>query len=439
GLPKNLGNGLLLRWATPKDAEALAAFNLRIHSDDPAEPEMFLRHWTHDLMRGDHPTTKADDFTIVVDTNNDNNIVSSMNLISQTWLFEDIPFKVGRPELVGTDEAYRRKGLIRAQFEAIHAKSAARGETVQAITGIPWYYRLFDYEMALDLGGGRIFNWHRRGNFKPVNPEPYTLREAASGDIPQLQALYEEHGRFSLITRVRDETLWQYEMFGGHPDSPYARHVYMIEEAGTDYVVGYVEYRKWGNRFQVRELGVTPGQSWRPICVFITRALKAEADEPSGRKPPKVEYIFFDLGVHHPVYEALGKQLDQQVQPYAWYMRVPDLAGFLRHIAPVLERRLASSVLVGHTGDLKMNFYRTQLKLGFENGRLQTIEPFTPKALDGGDVRFPELTFLQLLFGRRSFEEMDKAFADCYASDAETAVLLNILFPKQHSKVVGLG
>ena len=76
-MPRDLGDGLLLRWATPDDAEALARFNLKLHSDNPDEPEMGLYHWVHDLMRGDHPTTNAGDFTVVVDTNADNRIVSS--------------------------------------------------------------------------------------------------------------------------------------------------------------------------------------------------------------------------------------------------------------------------------------------------------------------------------------------------------------------------
>ncbi len=68
-----------------------------------------------------------------------------------------MPIKVGRIELVGTDPAYRRQGLIRQQMDAIHKRSAAKGEMIQAITGIPWYYRQFGYEMALNLGGSREF------------------------------------------------------------------------------------------------------------------------------------------------------------------------------------------------------------------------------------------------------------------------------------------
>lgn len=57
---------------------------------------------------------------------------------------------------------------------------------------------------------------------------------------------------------------------------------------------------------------------------------------------------------------------------------------------------------------------------------------------EDADALFPELTFLQLLFGYRSYEELDAAFADCYAEKAEAAVLLNALFPKRPSFVRGL-
>ena len=52
GLPRDLGDSLTLRWATPDDAEAVAQFNLAMHSDPPGE-EKFLYHRTHALLRGD--------------------------------------------------------------------------------------------------------------------------------------------------------------------------------------------------------------------------------------------------------------------------------------------------------------------------------------------------------------------------------------------------
>ena len=238
-MPRDLGDGLLLRWATPDDAEALARFNLKLHSDNPDEPEMGLYHWVHDLMRGDHPTTNAGDFTVVVDTNADNRIVSSLNLISQTWAFDGIPFGVGRPELVATLPEYRRRGLVRIQMEVVHALSASRGELVTAITGIPWYYRQFSYEMTINLGGSRQLFWARPGNSEKVAEEPYRIRPATAEDIPLLGELYRTHLGNSLITRPRDEAQWQYEMFTTHPESFWVIKPQLIETL-EGRVVAYV-------------------------------------------------------------------------------------------------------------------------------------------------------------------------------------------------------
>lgn len=121
--------------------------------------------------------------------------------------------------------------------------------------------------------------------------------------------------------------------------------------------------------------------------------------------------------------------------PYAWYVRVPDLPGFIRHVAPVLEQRLGDSPLVGHTGSIRISFYRDGLLLDFQEGRLKTVEPWQPTAEEGGDAAFPELTFLQLLFGYRSFEELRYAFADCWPANDRARVLLEVLFPRRPSDV----
>jgi hypothetical protein len=121
-----------------------------------------------------------------------------------------------------------------------------------------------------------------------------------------------------------------------------------------------------------------------------------------------------------------------------WYVRVPDLPRFLRLITPVLERRLAASVMAGHSGTFKVNRYEEHLSLVFEKGRLIEIGTWEPKRLADGDVRLPDLTMLQLLFGARSIEEIHHAFADAYPSTGEAKILLDILFPKRASQVLAL-
>lgn len=437
GLPRDLGEELLLRWGTPEDVEEIAAFNVRIHSDNPDEPDAWLGYWTRDLMHGRHPTTGPQDFTVVADTRAGRRIVSSLVLIGQTWTYDGIPFGCGRPELIGTDPAYRRRGLVRAQMEAVHAKSTTRGDWVQAITGIPWYYRRFGYEMAMNLHGGREFFWARPGNVQTVDPEPYRLRPATEADLPALAALYAVYCADHLVACLRTPAVWRFELLEAHREAVNTRWLHLITTA-EDEVVGYVEYRQWGAGFVVRELAVQPGHSLRAVCLFLTRALHREAAQLNPGREEPLSNVSFALGADSPVYAALGRQLEKQRRPYAWYLRTPDLPGFLRHVAPALERRLAQSVAAGYSGTLRLNLYTQQITLVFAEGRLQEVGTFTPRLLHEGDALFPDLSFLQLLFGYRSFAELDETFADCYAQNAETAVLLEILFPKRPSNLIPL-
>jgi hypothetical protein len=86
--------------------------------------------------------------------------------------------------------------------------------------------------------------------------------------------------------------------------------------------------------------------------------------------------LAFHLGRGHPLHEALGPELSPVYEPpYAWYVRVPDVPRFLRHIAPVLHRRLAASVAAGYNGELTINFYRGGIRLLFEQGYLASAYP----------------------------------------------------------------
>lgn len=437
-LPLRIEDGLLLRWANEADIEALVDFNATLHADSPGEPSETIRAWVYDLVNGRHPTTSASDFTVVIDQNDGGKIVSSLNLISQRWQLEDIEFGVGRPELVGTLEPYRRRGLVRYQMNAVHDKSTARGELVQAITGIPWYYRQFGYEMTVDMSGGQNFTWTHSQNDLEKIETPYRVRAATQADVPLLLELYSAHCRHALLRRVRDATVCEFEGFEASDLSPYSRNFYIIETAGSKTAVGYFEYKQWGS-FVIREFGVRLGVSWRPAIFAALQHLKEATRALNKERETPIGHATFILGQTHPVYDALGEQLDKPFRPYAYYIRVPDIVAFLKHISSVLERRLAGSVLAGHSGTHRLSFFRSNVELVLENGRLSQIAPYPPKNFDDGHAFFPEYTFLHLLFGYLSLDELKAAYADCSTRDAETAVLLDILFPKRPSRVTPLG
>ncbi len=433
---EDLGDGLVLGRATPADTEALVAFNAEIHRDAGMEgPNPYVAAWVQDLMGGGHPTFAPGDFTVVEETGS-GEIVSSLNLISQTWTYGGVPFGVGRVELVGTRPEYCRRGLVRRQMEVVHRWSAERGELLQGITGIPHYYRRFGYEMALELGAGRSGYLPHIPDLEAGAAEPFQVRPATPDDVPFIAALDEQARGRSLVAAVRDAAMWRFEL-AGRFDEKQRPAVRVIERAGGELVGSLVhEGDLWKTRLHVDAYELALGVSWLAVTPSVLRYLRT-AGQAYQERPgaARFEAFMLGLGTEHPAYRAIPDRLPRVHPAYAWYLRVPDLAAFLRRIAPVLEGRLASSVAPGHSGELLLNFYQEGLRLVMAEGHLETVEAWEPPDVEAGGASFPGLSFLQILFGYRSLTELEQAFADCRVNTEEARVLLDALFPKLPSRV----
>jgi hypothetical protein len=203
-------------------------------------------------------------------------------------------------------------------------------------------------------------------------------------------------------------------------------------------VAGYVEFVLFPKADRIREIAVLDGQSVRDVCWFVTRHLIEAAGPTDLENGKKTTGLSFNLGRSHPAYDALDAELDEPRLPYAWYIRVLDLHAWIDHIDSVIEKRIRKSVMAGYSGELRLNFYESQLKLSFENGLISDIGTYEPSTFFDGDAFFPGMTFLQLLFGYRSFDELKYAYPDCFTDKNEPAILLPILFPKHPSFITML-
>lgn len=432
---RDLGSGLIMRRSTPDDADALSEFNGMIHGENEVD-RLRLINWTRDMLTRPHPTFNADDF-VIVEESATGRIVSSLNLIPQTWSYEGIEFGVGRPELVGTLPEYRNRGLVRVQFDEIHTWCVERNMPVQVITGIPYFYRQFGYDMALDLDGGRIGYEANFPKLKDDEAESYRLRRALESDIPFIMELYQAAALRNPIFAVRDEAMWKYELVGRSEESITSRHWEIIERMSDHEAVGFLMRPQLSENYAMM-YEVKPGVSWLDVTPSVVRHLWGFAQELHTIDPKsRLEFGFF-LGGEHPVYQVMGDDLPMVRKPYAYFVRVPDLIGFMRLITPALEKRLASSIAAGHNGELKLSFYKRGIRLQFENGKLVTIEEWKPTPNEWGDAAFPDLTFLQLLFGYRSYAELRQSYADCWCHSNSNRALLEVLFPKKASNVLGI-
>jgi GNAT superfamily N-acetyltransferase len=438
---RDLGDGLLLRRATPADIPVITELMSRVFAFRGQEQHPNVGAWIDDLASGRHPTVTAEDFLFVADTRAGDRPVAGLVLMSQEWELDGVRFGVGRPELVATLAEYRDRGLQRALFGAAHTLCAARNQPVQGITGIYYYYRQFGYEYALDLGyhHGLPLALVPPVESKPNEPpaaELCTLRPATPDDLGQIMRLYEQQRAGRLVSTVRDEAYTRWIVFEQRPDSSEIAQARMIvDPSGRS--LGYLSYV--GNPEDpvlfVIELAVEPGVGLRPLMPALLRALQAEAAgiRTCQPEPKPLERLLFMLHREHPVYRAIPHQLVLQREPYAWYVRVADLPAFLLQLAPVLERRLADSIDAGYTGELKLSFFRSGLRLRFDGGRLVESAPWLDRNDDEGTTGyFPPHTFLQLVFGHRTAADLRTLLPDARVKDTY-APLVETLFPRRAS------
>jgi hypothetical protein len=444
---RDLGDGLALRAATAADAEPLAAFvGDTLRAQDGDGPDHHLADWTRDLLEGRHPSFTPADATVVIDIRT-GEIVSCLHLISQTWSYGGVTIPMGQPELIGTRAERRGHGLVRAQFEIVHRWSAEQRHQMLAIAGIPWFYRQFGYEMAIERGGGPLVHLD---SLLPISAPPpgWRVRAAGLDDVTFLTTAGAAAAARSLVSVPRDAALWRYELEGKRRDSAARREIRILERDGQP--VGYLVHAiaLFGPNLAVMGFEVISGVSWREAWLASLHDLK-QSGEAMAADSPGARFgaiSFWFLGYDHPLYRVY--RFKERDDGYAWYTRVPDIPGFLRTVTPVLERRLAASPCAGHSGTLTLGFYRDGVRMTFERGALKAVEAWEPvitvQGLEFGrasrDPRrplamFPDLTFLQLLFGFRPLEALEAAFPDCVVRTQEARALLEALFPRSPSDV----
>lgn len=448
--PQDLGDGLSLRWSTPADLDKvgqLLGTAFRNSVDDPLNVRMADQ--PHVAARPGFPWQGETAWAIVEDTRkSDRPVVACTTLWRHQWSYAGIPIPVGRPEFVAADPAYRNRGLVRKVFNLVHERSAAEGHLLQAITGIPYFYRQFGYEYVLDLGGFRVALVQAIPEKQGDAPEPYALRPATLADIPHLQALYSQGRSHSLLWHEAPESYWRFVIDYWQDPAILARDIttlgfglrlLMIVD-DQDAVCGYVAVgaRRGGRDLYVRDLSLYPQISLPAALPVLLRLLREHGPTVPVMKPdtPPFSEILFNLGRSHPVYDLLGEEVAPRGEPpYAWYIRIPDVPAFLQRITPALEQRLATSPFSTYAGELKIDFYRGGLRMAFANGKITASEAWRPPTYgDHANAGCPPLVFLQLLLGYRSLAELKRSYPDIWSNN-ESTLLLNTLFPVQPSVV----
>ncbi len=422
---RDLGGGLVLRAGAPEDTDALLAWASEAFREDDGSEDVDLLAWIADLQVR-HPGFSPEMWRVIEDTGT-GRIVAGLCLIPQAWRYEGIELPVGMVEIVGTLPGHRRSGHIRVLMDEIHELSSRQGHLVQAISGIPWFYRQFGYEMALPMHGGRRISVGEVPK-EPKEGESFTFRPATVDDGAFLEDVSAAAADRYLVTCPRDRRLWAGELVDHDPASAAVRRIEVIERAGVRLgTLGWFPRASEGSLWATHA-ELVPGVSWGEAGPAVLRRLAAFA------RVVNVDDIRLALGEDHPMFDAMWHLLAEPVRPYAWYLRVADVGALLRRLAPVLEWRLNDGPFEGHTGSVRISWYRGGVRLVLDGGLLE-VEEWAPGDGDRGDLAFPGLTFLSLVFGHRSLRELRSTHPDCAYWTPAAAPLVDALFPSRPSWV----
>jgi predicted N-acetyltransferase YhbS len=410
---RKLAGGLVLREATSDDIEGILAVQVAAFgpTDEPG-----IRTY----LAGAHGDPS--EWSVVVDGDR---VVASCALFPKRLVLGGVELAAGEVEFVATDEAYRRQGLVRAQFDWHHERSAELGHVAQFVGGIPYFYRKLGYGYGVSYADLFVFD---RATLDP--PTDVTFRPAAPGDVAALAAL--EGFRAACGLRfVRTERFWtQWIEMATAAGVLDGRQVgvdrfWVAERAGE--VVGWSAHTLEPDtrRFLLHPAVTTDASVADAV---IAHALDEAGDDylMIGHDTPATEY---------------GRRVRALGRPFPYglgiYVRIPDPVGFLRAIQPALTQRLSTSPFAGATGRVEISLYNEGVAIEYEAGAVTNIDAIAglEDPFDQDECGVAPDWFPALALGRFGARELDRRIDD--VSLGKHADLLEVLFPRIESDIVG--
>ncbi len=428
-----LPDGSTVRWAQPDDVGGYIDLCATVVKESAeSEYNRYVAKFCRDITSNYHPHSSANELAVVV--NPAGTVVAGTTLMRVPMNYAGIDISLGKPEVVATHPDYRNRGYIKHIFALLHARSHARGDLLQGITGVPYIYERLGYHYAIDYEQRTTV--HLTGDAGSAS-QVVTMRRARNDEYATFAALFdaERTARQQLITTPLSEAYFHYLL--NDNTSIHAWQPVFICHAETQDIIGFMLlYKaKVDNKFVIYGLGLKPGY---PLAQYLPALLSASAQYRQlvtlrHSQDETVNGIVFDLDASHPAHHILTTIASTTYDHgYSWYIRVPDIHALLHNIKPVLTQRIAHSEFHGLTHRLELSLYDATLSFDWQHGQLREIthNRHAPSATATNRYTYPLL--LKQVFGRNTYAEM-RMWHHELARNAFDGTLLDTMFPKQVS------
>ncbi len=352
-----------------------------------------------------HPRMQREDFFMVY---HGDEAVAGLVLIPQRWSIDGVELKVAEMGCVGTVPEHRRKRLQWILNEEFDKRARGQGCDLCVLAGIPYFYRQFGYQYAVELDYETEIDVEKLPKEKGL-----TSRAFKETDIEQAQLLLEKTQTRYLVNSIRTPDIWKEQQeTATYGAEPFKATVVL----GDDKLIAY--YRWWTSdkTFYIRELAQEEEYTEKIAAAIREQAISSGCTKVLSKLSHEDEFSKYlsDLGA-------------TKNKPYGWQIKILDPQGFLEKLGSALEKRLLNSEYRGLTKELRLNFWKYKIMLSFKDGKLESAEYVDEAKRVFGLNPYASI---QLFFGYRSREDLEYAYPDFYVRGGNDK-LVDTLFPRR--------
>lgn len=332
--------------------------------------------------------------------------VAALIMIPQTWVLDGVELRVAEMGCVATRPDHRRRGLQRILNDAFDGYAAERGFDLCALAGIPYFYRQFGYEYAVDLDHSTTLDADRI----PDTENSLEARPFSEDDVDAASAMLDEAQSRYHVSCPRTRGVWLMQHRTGHYNGEPYKAVALT--AGGE-LKAYVRYGVDASNgvLVLKEAGLESPRYAEQVLAYIGATCKAY-----GATKVNSKQFYGD----EPTRTIVGLG-GVSVAPYAWQVKVLDHLGLFRKLAPLLESRLRGSGYGSLCETLNLNFRKFNIEVTVKEGKIVGIE----RGVDCIDrtIGLNPYVFPQLLFGHRGVHELEAAYPDFRVRDTHRPLL----------------
>ena len=328
-----MADGFTLRSAVERDLEQIGTL-LAARGDEADAEDLHL------VVDDDDEGIDA----VMVVTDGDR-VVSTATLLRESVSISGVTVPTGQVELVATAPDHEGRGLVRALMDEAHRRSADRGDLLQVMIGIPFFYRQFGYSYAMPIP----LPWDVVD--VPVADPDITVRAARLEDIHAMDALQTAAQRVADVRMPHSPGCWRWLVQRSGSTQLVAEHDGAIVATarrtppGEGLVLGEVAGRVDG----VRALVAASAREGEVAVLERPAAGIGELLTEIAEAP-----------------EAPDRNRDW------FYGRIPALAPLLEHLRPLLLERFRSAGLGGRH-EVLLSSWRSHVRFSIDEDSMSDV------------------------------------------------------------------